>query len=172
MIYISINLGNSKSILISKNIKNEHKIIQLNTCHNPEREDEKKRIEENGGEVGRVNWADYGPQRVWYKGEIYPGLSVSRSFGDFISEPLGVFSVPEIKEFDLNLDEAKYMVVATDGIWEFLSNEKVEDIITPYYEENNINGGIIKLIEIASKMWKIKNPNYIDDLSVILFFFN
>jgi serine/threonine protein phosphatase PrpC len=168
---ISINLGDSKSILITKNSKNDNKIIILNTCHNPEREEEKKRIEENGGEVGRVNWADYGPQRVWYKGRIYPGLSISRSFGDFISEPLGVFSIPEIKEFSINLSKAKFMVVATDGIWEFLSNEKVRDIIAPYYEENNINGGINKLIEIASKMWEVKNPNYIDDLSVILVFF-
>ena len=165
---ISINIGDSKSILITGN---NNEIIQLNKCHNPEREDEKKRIEKNGGEVGRVNWADYGPQRVWFKGKIYPGLSISRSFGDFISEPLGVFSVPEIKEFDIDYKKNKIMVIATDGIWEFLSNEKVRDIIIPYYEENNIHGGINKLIDVASKMWNIKNPKYIDDLSVILIFF-
>jgi serine/threonine protein phosphatase PrpC len=48
---ISINIGDSKSILITGN---NNEIIQLNKCHNPEREDEKKRIEKNGGEVGRV----------------------------------------------------------------------------------------------------------------------
>ena len=165
---ISINIGDSKSILIAGN---NNEIIQLNKCHNPEREDEKKRIEKNGGEVGRVNWADYGPQRVWYKGKIYPGLSISRSFGDFISEPLGVFSVPEIKEFDIDYKKNKIMVIGTDGIWEFLSNEKVRDIVIPYYEENTIHGGINKLIDVASKMWNIKNPKYIDDLSVILIFF-
>ena len=165
---ISINIGDSKTILISGKNNN---IIQLNTCHNPEVEEEKKRIEKNGGEVGRVNWADFGPQRVWYKGRIYPGLSISRSFGDFISEPLGVFSVPEIKEYDIDYKKAKFMVIATDGIWEFLSNDKVRDIIMPYYDEKNINGGINKLIDIASKIWNVKNPNYIDDLSVILLFF-
>ena len=165
---ISINIGDSKSILISGKNNN---IIQLNTCHNPEVEEEKKRIEKNGGEVGRVNWADFGPHRVWYKGRIYPGLSISRSFGDFISEPLGVFSVPEIKEYDIDYKKAKFMVMATDGIWEFLSNDKVRDIIMPYYDEKNINGGINKLIDIASKIWNVKNPNYIDDLSVILLFF-
>ena len=165
---VSINIGDSKSILVSGNNNN---IIQLNKCHNPERDEEKKRIEKNGGEVGRVNWADYGPQRVWYKGRIYPGLSISRSFGDFISEPLGVFSTPEIEEFDIDYKKEKIIVLATDGIWEFLSNEKVRDIIIPYYNENNICGCINKLIETASKIWDIKNPNYIDDLSVILLFF-
>ena len=165
---ISTNIGDSKSILI---MGNNNEIIQLNSCHNPEKEEEKKRIEKNGGEVGRVNWADYGPQRVWYKGKIYPGLSISRSFGDFISEPLGVFSVPDIKQFDIDYKNAKILIVATDGIWEFLSNEKVRDIIIPYYEENNIHGGINKLIDVASKIWYINNPKYIDDLSLILIFF-
>ena len=165
---ITINVGDSKSILISGN---NNDIIQLNTCHNPEKEEEKKRIEKNGGEVGRVNWADYGPQRVWYKGRVYPGLSISRSFGDFISEPLGVFSIPDIKQFDIDYKTAKIIVIATDGIWEFLSNEKVRDIIMPYYNENNIHGCIYKLIDMASKIWNIKNPKYIDDLSVILLFF-
>ena len=63
------------------------------------------------------------------------------------------------------------MVIATDGIWEFLSNEKVRDIVMPYYNENNIHGCINKLIDIASKIWYVKNPKYIDDLSVILIFF-
>ena len=164
----TINVGDSKSILISGD---NNDIIQLNKCHNPEEEEEKKRIEKNGGEVGRVNWADYGPQRVWYKGRIYPGLSISRSFGDFVSEPLGVYSIPDIKQFEIDYNKAKIMVIATDGIWEFLSNEKVRDIIIPYYNENNIIGGINKLIEIASKIWHVKNPKYIDDLSVILLFF-
>ena len=165
---ISINIGDSKGILISGN---NNDIIQLNSCHIPEIEEEKKRIEKNGGEIRRFNWAKYGPQRIWYKGQIYPGISVSRSFGDFFSEPLGVFSIPEIKEYDFDYSKDKIIILATDGIWEFLSNEKVRDIIIPYYDENNILGSINKLIDIASKIWKIKNPNYIDDLSAIIIFF-
>ena len=166
---ISINLGDSKSIII---LGDNNEIVQLNSCHNPEIEEEKKRIEKNGGEVGRVNWADFGPQRIWYKGREYPGLSITRSFGDFISEPLGVISTPDIKEYNIDYKNAKIIVMATDGIWEFLSNIKVRDILIPYYEENNILGGIGKLIDISSKTWSVKNPNYIDDLSSIILFFN
>ena len=165
---LTINIGDSKSILICGKNNN---IIQLNTCHNPEMEEEKKRIEKNGGEIGRVDWADFGPQRIWYKGRNYPGLSISRSFGDFISEPLGVFSIPDIKEYNFDFRKSKILMIATDGIWEFLSNEKVKDILIPFYEENNINGAMNKIIDVARKLWKIKNPEYIDDLSSILIFF-
>ena len=65
------------------------------------------------------------------------------------------------------------MIIGTDGIWEFLSNEKVRDIVLTYYNENNISGGIDKLINVARKMWSIKNPNFIDDLSsIVVFFYN
>ena len=148
---LTINIGDSKSILIYDKNNN---IIQLNTCHNPEMEEEKKRIEKNGGEIGRVDWADFG-----------------RSFGDFISEPLGVFSIPDIKEYNFDFRKSKILMIATDGIWEFLSNEKVKDILIPFYEENNINGAMNKIIDVARKLWKIKNPEYIDDLSSILIFF-
>ena len=53
-----------------------------------------------------------------------------------------------------------------------MSNEKIRDIILPYYEEHNMNGGINKLINFAKKIWSIRNPNYIDDLSAILVFVN
>ena len=168
---LSINLGHSKSILIYE----DDKIIQLNKCHIPELEEEKKRIEENGGEVKREGWSEEGPKRICYKEtetKKYSGLAVSRSFGDFSSEQLGVISVPEIKEYDIDFKEIKIMIIATDGIWEFLNNEKVRDIILPYYEENNIIGGINKLINVGSKTWSVKNPYYIDDLTAILLFFN
>ena len=168
---LSINLGHSKSILVYK----DNKILQLNNCHIPELEEEKKRIEENGGEVKRDEWVKEGPKRIFFKeteNKKYSGLAVSRSFGDFSSEQIGLISIPEIKEYDIDFKEIKIMIIATDGIWEFLINEKVRDIILPYYEENNIIGGINKLINVGSKTWSVKNPFYIDDLSAILLFFN
>ena len=91
--------------------------------------------------------------------------------GDFYSEQLGVISIPEVKEYDVDYNDIKMIVIATDGIWEFLTNEKVRDIILPYYEENNISGGINKLIKVGNKIWSVKNPHYIDDLSAIIMFF-
>ena len=164
---ISLNLGDSKSLLITE----DNQAIELNICHVPEEISEKERIEKNGGEISRVDWADYGPLRVYFKGKNYPGLAMTRSFGDFNAEPLGINSIPDIKEYDIYDKKPKIIVLATDGIWQFLSNEKVKNILLPYYEENNIRGASQKLVSSALRMWEIKNPDFIDDITVILLFF-
>ena len=164
---ISINLGDSKSLLINE----ENQVFELNIKHTPNNIEEKKRIEKNGGEISRVDWADYGPLRIFYKNKRYPGLTMTRAFGDFNAEELGVNTIPDIKEYDIYEKKPKIIVLATDGIWQFLSNEQVKNIILPYYEENNIAGGIQKLVSSARKMWETMNPRFIDDITVILLFF-
>ena len=164
---ISINLGDSKSLLITE----DNEAIDLNIIHNPEDLNEKERIEKNGGEISRVDWADYGPLRVFYKGKHYPGLAMTRAFGDFNSEPLGINTIPDIREYDIFDKKPKIIVLATDGVWQFLSNEKVKNILLPYYDEDNINGAAQKLVRIALRMWETKNPDFIDDITVIILFF-
>jgi len=56
---------------------------------------------------------------------------MSRSFGDAIASSVGVISVPgklaivnrnlEITEFKLE-EDMKFIVVATDGVWEYIDN--------------------------------------------------
>ncbi len=164
---ISTNLGDSKSILIT----DDNKVIELNKIHIPEDEEEKKRIIDHGGEIGKVDWSEYGPLRIWFKGKNYPGLSMTRSFGDFESEPLGVISEPDVKEYGIDETKIKMIVMASDGVWQFMTNEKVKNILLPYYEENDIHAAGEKLVKIATKHWKAKNPNFIDDITVVLLFF-
>ena len=164
---ISINLGDSKSLLITE----DNQAIDLNAVHNPEDINERERIEKNGGEISRVDWADYGPLRVFYKGKHYPGLAMTRAFGDFNAEPLGINTIPDIREYDIFEKKPKIIVLATDGVWQFLSNEKVKNILLPYYDEDNISGAAQKLVRSALRMWENKNPNFIDDITVIILFF-
>jgi serine/threonine protein phosphatase PrpC len=56
--------------------------------------------------------------------EELPGLAMSRSMGDKVAHSVGVTAEPEVLEFTLSLDD-KFMVIASDGVWEFLSNEDV-----------------------------------------------
>ena len=107
--------------------------------------------------------------RVWVKGEDYPGIAVSRSIGDEVASTVGVDSTPEIIEKSLEGDE-KFIVVASDGIWEFLSNERVKDIVTPFYVNNDPSGACEKLIEEASKLWE-NDGSARDDITCILYFF-
>ena len=53
-----------------------------------------------------------------------PGLAMSRSFGDDVATSVGVSSIPEIIEINRKPDD-KYIILGSDGIWEFITNEEV-----------------------------------------------
>jgi len=58
---------------------------------------------------------------------------MSRSMGDKVAHSVGVSAEPETLEFTLSQDD-KFLVIASDGVWEFLSNEDVAQIVLPFYE--------------------------------------
>ena len=45
---------------------------------------------------------------------------MTRCFGDIIARNIGVISVPDIKFFDIK-NEDKYIIIASDGIWDVLT---------------------------------------------------
>ena len=47
---------------------------------------------------------------------------MSRSFGDGAAAEVGVLADPEILEMNLT-EQDKFIVLASDGVWEFLSND-------------------------------------------------
>ena len=65
--------------------------------------------------------------------EEIPGLAMSRSFGDRVAHSVGVSAEAEVREFLLTTND-KFVVIASDGVWEFLSNEDVAGIVWPYFE--------------------------------------
>lgn len=69
---------------------------------------------------------------MWLKNEDIPGLAMTRSFGDATAARVGVNAIPEIKEFELGKDD-KVIVLASDGVWEFLENQDVAKIVYPFY---------------------------------------
>ena len=162
------NVGDSRAIAITLN----DTIIPLSMDHKPDKPLEKKRIQSQGGEIDRVNWANTGPLRVWLKGKDYPGLSISRSIGDLIVEHVGVTSEPDIKEINIYIQQIKIVVLASDGLWEFLPNERVKEIVNYYYNNNyGAKNAVHKLLNESRLLWEIKNPQGIDDISIIVIFF-
>lgn len=55
------------------------------------------------------------------------------------------------------------IVLATDGIWEFLSNQEVAQMMLPFYFQGDAEGASEKLIAEASNRWKQENNNGIKD---------
>ena len=163
---ICSNIGDSRAILIS----DTNKVIQMSRDHKPELPDESERIYSHGGVVERssVN-STCGPFRVWVKNENHPGLAMSRSIGDFIAESVGVVSTPEVNVFKREDVKAKAIVIASDGVWEYVSNEKVKGIIWDYYNRNDAEGCANAIKENAVRMWNA-NGDIMDDITVVVVF--
>ena len=160
------NVGDSRAIMVKGN-----KVIPLSIDQKPDDPEESKRIKECGGEISQYeeDGEKSGPFRVWQKGEAYPGIAMSRSIGDFIATKLGV--IPEPKFIDEKVDkDTKFIVVASDGIWEFLDNEKVKNMVMPFYEKNDPSGACKELIKKATEFWN-QEDIVVDDITVVVVFF-
>jgi serine/threonine protein phosphatase PrpC len=44
--------------------------------------------------------------------------------------------------------------VASDGVWEFISNEQAVEYAAPFFEANNPDGACEKLVREAHLQWK------------------
>ena len=175
---ICSNVGDSRAILVKrKNNLNSNKdsnnfnyeFIELSHDHKPENKEERERIEKAGGEVaqqyllGNEEQA-IGPFRVWNKGCDYPGIAISRSLGDKIAELIGVISDPDILELNLD-DKSKYIIMGSDGVFEYLSNKDIIDISGDSLIKNNIDKSCLDIIEKAAELFKEKEKR-IDDITI------
>lgn len=62
------------------------------------------------------------------------GLAVSRSIGDHFIRPY-VTCEPEINTHNISKNDL-FMIMATDGLWDVLTNEEVRDYILNTYDPN------------------------------------
>jgi serine/threonine protein phosphatase PrpC len=160
------NVGDSRAILVKGD-----KVIPLSIDQKPDDPEESKRIKENGGEISQYeeDGEKSGPFRVWQKGEVYPGIAMSRSIGDFIATKLGVIPEPKFIEEKIDKD-TKFIVVASDGIWEFLDNETVKNMVMPFYEKIDPAGACKELIKKSTEFWN-QEDIVVDDITCIVVFF-
>ena len=168
---ISGNAGDSRAVM-GRKINGEWKSIDLSHDQKPNNPGEKERILAHGGRIEAYkdeNGGDFGPPRVWLKYEDVPGLAMSRSFGDEVAASVGTISEPEIEEFDITNDD-KFIIIASDGIWEFISSQECVNFIKDYYEKKDLKGCLKFLLNESSKRW-IKEEEVIDDITAVLIFF-
>ena len=166
----SINLGDSRCIL-GKNINNKWSYINLTRDHKPKEEDEKKRILEKGGKISKEKDQfdnKIGIARIWKKDGGDIGLALTRSFGDEILSKVGIICEPEIKEFILDKND-KFIIIGTDGLWEYIPSQECVDIVKDFYLNNDIQGAVNYLFKESSKRW-IMEQDVVDDITIILIF--
>ena len=170
---ICANIGNTRAIL-AKFEKGCYNTVNLSRDHKPTELDEIKRIISEGGVIKQLydkNKKEYfGPERIWLKNSDIPGLSMSRSFGDSLAHTVGVINIPEIRTFDYTGGE-KFIVIASDSIWQYIDSDECVRIIKDFYEQNmDAVGALNSLVTEAIKRWK-KQENKIEDITAVVIFF-
>lgn len=139
--------------------------------HKPELPAEKKRILAAGGRVFAVEYDDGidGPPRVWLGHMDVPGLAMSRSIGDVVAHSAGVSTEPEF--FDRPIDHRdRFLVSATDGLWEFMTDEEVVDMVAKVAQETGSPSACVEeLVRESNERW-MKNEQVVDDTTVAVAF--
>ncbi|MBA0685082.1 hypothetical protein Goari_026623 [Gossypium aridum] len=139
------NVGDSRAVIA---VKDGDRILaeDLSEDQTPFRKDEYERVKLCGARVLSVdqveglkdpniqNWGDEysqggDPPRLWVPDGMYPGTAFTRSVGDSTAEKIGVIAVPEISVVRLTRNHL-FFVVASDGVFEFLSSRTVVNMGT------------------------------------------
>ena len=168
---ISGNVGDSRAVM-GRYINGEWINIDLTKDQKPDTPEEKERIIKRGGRVESYkdeNGNDFGPKRVWLKNADIPGLAMARSFGDEVAASVGTISEPVIESFDITEND-KFIIIASDGIWEFITSLECVNIVKDFYLQKDLKGCLKYLLNESSKRW-IKEEEVIDDITCVLIFF-
>lgn len=131
------HVGDSRAVLCRAG-----QAVPVTEDHKPERLDEKKRIERAGGLVLNVRgaWRIAAPANPRGASKAsrreYQGLAMTRSLGDLcFKQPTALSSAdPEVKILSIT-DKDLFLVLATDGIYNALSNQDVVDCAGKHWDD-------------------------------------
>ncbi|KAH9622316.1 hypothetical protein KSS87_020069 [Heliosperma pusillum] len=160
------NIGDSRAIMATKDSNDSLVAVQLTVDLKPDLPREAERIKRC---KGRVFALQDEPEvcRVWLPFDDAPGLAMARAFGDFCLKEYGVISVPEFSHRMLT-DKDQFIVMASDGIWDVLSNEEVVAVVS---SSPSRASAARLLVDSAAREWKFKYPtSKMDDCAVVCLF--
>ncbi|KAF5950865.1 hypothetical protein HYC85_012858 [Camellia sinensis] len=146
------NVGDSRAVI---SVKDRSRVVAEDLSHDqtPFRKDECERVKLCGARVLSADqveglkdpdiqtWGDEeteggDPPRLWVQNGMYPGTAFTRSVGDSAAEKIGVVAVPEVSMVQIKPDHHPFFVVASDGIFEFLSSQTVVEMACKIYRSS------------------------------------
>ncbi|XP_065025564.1 probable protein phosphatase 2C 64 isoform X1 [Musa acuminata AAA Group] len=158
------NIGDSRAVLGCTDDNNTSMLpVQLTVDLKPDLPKEAERIKRCRGRVFALQ-DEPEVSRVWLPYDDAPGLAMARAFGDFCLKDYGVISVPEFFHWNLT-EKDQFVVLASDGVWDVLTNKDVVDIISSS-PTRSLAAKV--LVETAAREWKLKYPtSRMDDCAVV-----
>ncbi|CAL9095410.1 unnamed protein product [Musa textilis] len=157
------NLGDSRAIMGTRDKHNNLIAVELTVDLKPNLPREAARIQQCKGRVFALQ-DEPEVARVWLPNSDSPGLAMARAFGDFCLKDYGLISVPDISYRQLT-DKDEFIILATDGVWDVLSNKEAVDIIASAPTRGTAARA---LVDCAVRAWRVKFPtSKIDDCAVV-----
>ncbi|KAK8936280.1 putative protein phosphatase 2C 12 [Platanthera zijinensis] len=162
------NLGDSRAVLATLCSDGMLKAVQLTTDLTPSLPQEAERIRRSNGRVFALK-DEPSVHRIWAPNDNHAGLAMARAFGDFQLKNYGLVALPELSYHRVT-NRDFFIVLATDGVWDVLSNEEVVSIVSSAGKGGG--GEAAKLVvEAACKAWKRKFPSCrVDDCTAVCIF--
>ncbi|GLC47518.1 hypothetical protein PLESTB_001763700 [Pleodorina starrii] len=148
------------------------RVVWSSTDHKPELPEEAQRIQAAGGRVARSVGREgpVGPYRVWFQDQAYPGLAMSRALGDLPGRHIGVTSTPSCASLRLPDSGPAVLVLASDGVWELLSNEQV---LRTAAGAGSAAEAASRLVQQSRRAWvKEYGGSYVDDITALVMRFD
>lgn len=140
-----INIGDSQSLAIRFDSKDNLHADFKCPVHKVANPDEEARVKNGGGSI--IN------------GRLAGNLMITRSLGDFDLREYGLISVPDIRESELFKN--KLVVIASDGVWDVIDREGMVKIV-----KANTKRNIEDLAKVIIK--EAVDKGSMDNISVIL----
>jgi cAMP-dependent protein kinase regulator len=155
-------IGDARIMLGSWNRRDSRMIFETKD-HKPENPGEKERLEAAGSEVREI---DGGSHRIYLPGSSFPGLTMSRAFGDTACN--GVLREPEYHKYLMQPSDEWYAIVASDGVWEFIEGEEATSMTAKKLRLKGARETLGFLVNASRKRWSYCCGDYCDDITAIM----
>lgn len=103
---------------------------------------------------------------MWDQTLEKPGCAFSRSLGDYVGKGIGVTAEPEILEWAITAED-KFAVVASDGVFEFITSQSVIDMIAKFTDPIEAAKYVVSE---AYRLW-LTYDDRTDDITIIIIYF-
>ncbi|KAJ2014119.1 Protein phosphatase 2C 6, partial [Coemansia sp. S610] len=114
--------------------------VPLNDIHHPGVRDERERLQRHGAFFSRDS---FGEERAMAR------VANTRAFGDWQVKRFGVIAEPQITHFDIQGDEAAFIVIVSDGLTSVLTDQEIVDTVKGCA---NPESGARKLVDVAERL--------------------
>ncbi|KAJ2695074.1 Protein phosphatase 2C 6 [Coemansia sp. RSA 1285] len=113
------SVGDSKAILCNVD-KQGGLATALNTLHHPGVSGERERLQRHGAFFSRDS---FGEERAMAR------VANTRAFGDWQVKRFGVVAEPELNHYELQGDEAAFIVIVSDGLTSVMTDQEIVDVV-------------------------------------------